>query len=58
MKSLDSFNFQNVSLIKVDVEGAERLVFLGAKATIRKFKPAIIFESTGEGDYYYYSLII
>ena len=35
----------NVSLIKVDVEGAEIEAIIGALSTIRKFKPQIIFEA-------------
>lgn len=35
---------KKLRLIKVDVEGAEPLVFWGAKNTIKKFKPLIIFE--------------
>ncbi|HEU5377725.1 MAG TPA: FkbM family methyltransferase [Ktedonobacteraceae bacterium] len=41
------------SLIKIDVEGAERLVIEGAIKTITKYKPAIIFEhGKGGADYY------
>jgi len=35
----------NVSLIKVDVEGAEIEAITGALGTIKKFKPQIIFEA-------------
>lgn len=44
MKTIDSFNFKKVNIIKVDVEGAEPLVFYGAQETIKKFKPIILFE--------------
>lgn len=42
--SLDS----DVNLIKIDVEGAQGLVFLGAVDTIKKDQPFIIFEHSGE----------
>lgn len=38
-------NIKNVKLIKIDVEGAENLVILGAKKIIKENKPKIIFES-------------
>lgn len=44
MKTLDSCNLENVGLIKIDVEGAERLVLYGAASTIRNHKPFIVFE--------------
>lgn len=44
MITLDSMNFKDVDYIKVDVEGAETLVFLGAIELISKYKPTICFE--------------
>ena len=44
MITIDSMNLQNVSAMKVDVEGAEPLVFYGARETIRRCKPVILFE--------------
>jgi FkbM family methyltransferase len=44
MKTLDSFNLDNVSFIKIDVEGAEKLVIYGAKETIRRNRPVILYE--------------
>lgn len=42
-----------IHLMKVDVEGAEMMVFKGAVETIRKHKPIIIFEfGLGASDYY------
>ena len=35
---------KKLNMLKVDVEGAEPLVFWGARNTIKKFKPVIIFE--------------
>ncbi len=44
---LDLMNLSNVSLIKIDVEGMEESVLLGAKETIEKNKPAMIIEICG-----------
>ncbi|MBD2515490.1 FkbM family methyltransferase [Nostoc sp. FACHB-973] len=44
---------QKVSLIKIDVEGAELQVLVGAKNIIKRDKPIIIFEyASGGGGYY------
>lgn len=47
-KTLDELNIQNISLIKIDVEGAEHLVLEGGKKTINKFKPLILTEFRGK----------
>ena len=44
VKTLDSFNLQNIGLIKIDTEGYEVPVLLGAKETILKNKPRLIIE--------------
>jgi len=44
VRALDSFNIQKVGLIKIDTEGYEVPVLLGAKETIRKWKPRLIIE--------------
>ena len=41
---MDSFDFGNVGLIKVDTEGYEIPVLLGAKETIQRNKPRLIIE--------------
>jgi len=51
MIPLDSLSLHNVSLIKIDVERYEYFVFEGARETIRKNRPIIIFEVMGECDY-------
>jgi len=49
VRSLDSFNIENIGFIKMDVEGAELDVFKGAKDTLIKSNyPPILFESWGE----------
>ena len=47
MRTLDSFGFRNVSLVKIDVEGFEDAVLAGAAETIRASKPVILIEIIG-----------
>lgn len=42
--SLDKFNFENVDLIKIDVEGSEAQVLDGAISTINRNRPILIVE--------------
>ena len=51
MRTLDSFGFDNVSLVKVDVEGFEDVVLAGAAETIRANKPIILIEILGGVDH-------
>ena len=44
VKKIDSFNFCDVDLIKIDVEGHEKSVLLGAQKTIRQCRPIMIVE--------------
>jgi len=44
-QTIDSFNFQDVSLIKIDVEGYEFSVLEGAFKTIERYKPALVIEA-------------
>ena len=44
MITLDSLDLKKVDVIKCDIEGAEPLAFYGARETITKFKPVIIYE--------------
>lgn len=41
---LDSFGFDDVDFIKIDVEGVERAVVAGAQETIMRCKPLIVVE--------------
>jgi FkbM family methyltransferase len=42
--ALDSFQFDDVALIKIDVEGHEERVLSGAASTLERCRPAIIVE--------------
>ena len=42
--TIDSLDLDGCDFIKIDVEGFEPLVLLGAEETIRKYKPVILFE--------------
>jgi FkbM family methyltransferase len=44
-RTLDSYNFENVTLIKIDVEGHECAVLEGAMDTLRRCKPIVILEN-------------
>ncbi len=44
LTTLDSMNLPGLDFMKIDVEGAEGLVIMGAKETIKKFNPVIVFE--------------
>jgi FkbM family methyltransferase len=43
-RTIDSFGFSDVSLIKIDVEGHQLPVLEGAERTIRAHRPAIVIE--------------
>lgn len=47
LRTIDSFGFQNVSLIKIDVEEYEGPVLMGALQTIRTWHPIIVIEILG-----------
>lgn len=44
MKTLDSFNFTDVDMIKIDVEGFEEEILAGALKTIELNKPVLVIE--------------
>jgi FkbM family methyltransferase len=44
VRTLDSFGFPDVAVIKVDVEGHEAAVLRGAAETIRRWRPMLIVE--------------
>lgn len=43
-RTIDSYNFEEVDAIKIDVEGSELLVMQGAKDTIERCRPSIQVE--------------
>lgn len=43
--TIDSFNFQNVGFIKLDIEGSEPAALRGAKDTLRRCQPVVLFEN-------------
>ena len=44
MRTIDSYNFDNIDLIKLDIEGCEELALYGALNTIKKWRPYILYE--------------
>lgn len=44
VKTLDSFNFEDVDIIKMDIEGWELYALQGAEQTINKYRPIIQIE--------------
>lgn len=44
LKTLDSFNFLNVDMIKIDVEGFEEEILFGSMNTIKNNKPILVVE--------------
>ena len=47
VRTLDSYQFQDVDLIKIDTEGTEGIILYGAQETIKKYEPVIFFECNG-----------
>lgn len=52
MRTLDSFEIQEVDLLKIDVEGYEIQVLRGAEQTIRSCRPIIVIEQNGHEERY------
>lgn len=44
VKTLDSWAFENVGLVKIDTEGYEYPILLGSKDTIRRCEPRLVIE--------------
>jgi FkbM family methyltransferase len=43
-RTLDSYEFNNIAFIKINVQGADGEVLMGALQTIRRCQPVIVFE--------------
>jgi FkbM family methyltransferase len=43
-KAIDNYRFEDVSFIKIDVQGADGEVLMGALETIRRCRPVVVFE--------------
>ena len=53
LKTLDSFNLENVGFIKIDAEGYELFICKGGEKLITTYKPAMIVEQKpGKGKFY------
>ena len=52
LHTLDEYNFQNVDIIKIDVEGYEIPVLEGARQTIIESRPLIQIEANKSGNRY------
>jgi FkbM family methyltransferase len=46
--TLDSLDLPGLDYMKIDVEGAEGLVIMGARKTIQKYKPVVFFEHNSQ----------
>ncbi len=44
LKTLDSFNFNDIDMIKIDVEGFEEEILFGAQQTIERNLPILVIE--------------
>ena len=50
---IDEFKWPDIDFIKIDVEGMEGEVILGAEQTLLRCKPAVFFEDSGLGATHY-----
>lgn len=53
LRTLDGYKLNHVDLIKIDVEGLEGDVLAGARETLMRWRPAVVFEDNGLGVEYY-----
>ena len=50
VRTLDSHNFREVGLIKIDTQGHELRILKGAVETMKKWKPVVVFEIDQDKD--------
>lgn len=50
IRTLDSYGFEDVALVKIDVEGMEAAVLRGAVETLERCRP-VVYSEAWEGDY-------
>lgn len=48
VSTIDCLKLDNVGFIKIDTEGCDKQVMMGGEATIRKYKPIILYEAEPE----------
>ena len=53
VKTIDSLNVADVSFIKIDVEGFELPVLMGARRTLKRCKPLVLVEQNGNEELHY-----
>jgi len=46
LRTIDSFQFEDVTYIKIDIEGAETLAVYGARNTIERYRPILLIEQS------------
>lgn len=53
--TIDSLCLPACDLIQLDIEGFEQVALLGAESTIQEYKPTVVLELKGHGEYYGYT---
>lgn len=48
MRTLDSYEFSNIDLLKIDTQGHEWCIINGALESIKRCRPVVVFESDGK----------